>query len=317
MPRALVTGLTGQDGTLLAANLLSAGWEVHGSIRSTAESSADPRVVLHEADFSLPSTVEYLIEASEPDVVFNLAGLSSVAASWEQPVLSANVNAVSALTLLESAFSYRERTERNLRFVQASSGEIFGDATETPQTELTRVCPTSPYGAAKAYADSMVRMYRRRGLEASSAILFNHESLIRPATFVTRKITQGVAEISLGLRDKLLLGSLDVRRDWGWAPDYVSALQLIASSDEPDDFVVASGVSHSVREFVGSAFSAVGIVDWEGLVELDARYLRPADAADKRGDPSKIRDTLGWEPTVSFSEMIALMVAEDVKQSQL
>jgi len=309
MRRALITGVGGQDGTLLAEKLLDEGWEVHGSARS-ADATVARGVIVHVVDFADPSAVAPLVAVARPDVLFNLAGISSVAASWGEPVKTATVNGTSVVALLEAI-----RADRTLstRFVQASSSEIFGDATQSPQNEETAMAPTSPYGAAKAFAQTMVGIYRHRGLFASSAILYNHESVIRPQNFVMRKITKGVAEIALGRRDLLHLGDLDVRRDWGWAPDYVDALIAIAGANRPNDYVVATGRSHTVREIVTAAFAAAGVSDWQRHVELDKGYHRPADAREMLGDPSRISEELGWNPTVTFREMVDRMVRHDLE----
>lgn len=312
MPRALITGLTGQDGTILAGELLERGWEVHGVVRPASVSPIFPEVVIHQADFADPGSFADLVEISEPEVIFNLAGLSSVAASWDQPVLSAMVNAVSAVSLLDAAWRRSDRVGSEIRFVQASSSEIFGDSTEQPQTENTQLDPSSPYGSAKAFSHSMVQIYRARGMFASNAILYNHESILRPRSFVTRKITAGAAAISLGLESVLSLGNLEIQRDWGWAPDYVSAMISMAEANDPADFVIATGISHSIKDFVTAAFSACGMEDWEPYVKIDAQFLRPADAEERLGDASAIGSKLGWKPSVEFDHMVQLMVEHDL-----
>jgi len=312
MRRALITGVGGQDGTLLAEKLLEDGWEVHGTTRSS-DATVPLGVSVHVADFGDPSAVAPVVAQTRPDVLFNLAGVSSVAASWEQPVSTAVVNGASVVSLLEAI---KADSTLSTRFVQASSSEIFGDALQSPQNEETTVAPTSPYGAAKAFAHTMVGIYRNRGIFASSAILYNHESVIRPQSFVMRKITRGAAEIALGQRSILHLGDLDVRRDWGWAPDYVDALIAIANANNPADYIVATGRSHSVRDIVSTAFEAAGISDWRPFVRVDADYHRPADAREMLGDPALISSQLGWHPSVGFEEMVQRMVENDLSSLQ-
>jgi GDPmannose 4,6-dehydratase len=231
----------------------------------------------------------------------------SVAQSWDEPDRTAHVNGLAAVALMESA-----RLAGDVRLVQASSAEIFGEPAETPQTETTPVRPVNPYGAAKAFAHHSAGVFRQRDQHVSSAILYNHESPRRHERFVTRKITSTVAAIARGDADELVLGNLDARRDWGWAPDYVDAMVRAARADEPGDYVVATGRAHSVREFVGAAFAAAGVADWEHLVRQDERFFRPADPTELVGDATRARDELGWEPTVAFEEIVARMVAADL-----
>jgi GDPmannose 4,6-dehydratase len=247
-----------------------------------------------------------------PDEVYNLAAVSSVAQSWEWPDLVALVNGSAAVALLESALRVQEHHGRPVRVVQASSAEIFGEPAVAPQTEDTPVRPVNPYGAAKAYAHLMARVYRTRGLHAVGLVLYNHESPRRPRRFVTRKVTSTVAAIARGEADHLTLGSLDVRRDWGWAPDYVDAMVRAARADRPDDFVVATGESHSVRDLVAAAFRAAGVEDWEPLVRTDPGLHRPVDAAAQVGDASRARERLGWAPTRTFEEVVTAMVEADL-----
>ena len=314
MASVVVTGITGQDGSYLAERLIGDGWDVHAIVRDGKhddEQEITPGVSVHAGDLLDIASMRSVIDEVEPDLIVNLAGISSVAQSWSQPELTARVTGLAVSGLLAGAWDLQERVGRPVRFVQASSSEIFGAAAERPQTEATPIAPISPYGAAKAYAHHLVGVYRGRGLFASSAILYNHESPRRPDTFVTRKITRGVARIAHGDSTSLLLGNLDARRDWGWAPDYVDALLLIAQADAADTFIVATGVEHSVRDFVAAAFTAAGISDWESLVELDPRFARPVDAPIMLGDNSKIRRTLGWSPTLTFDETVQAMVAHD------
>jgi len=286
---ALVTGATGQDGSYLCERLVSEDAELHAVVAEDAAEGhrwlAEARV--HQLDLRNSARLAALVAEVAPDEVYNLAGLSSVAQSWEQPVLTAEINAVAVAVLLQACWELQQRAGGPVRVVQASSAEIFGNATESPQTERTPLAPTNPYGAAKAYAHQLVGVYRGLGLHASSCILYNHESPRRPATFVTRKITSGVAAITRGEQQLLTLGALDARRDWGWAPDYVDGMVRAARHTEPGDYVLATGTSHSVREFVDAAFAAVGITDWEHLVELDTDFRRPVErrtpGATRRG----------------------------------
>jgi GDPmannose 4,6-dehydratase len=313
---ALVTGVTGQTGSYLAELLVASGVDVVGVVRggdTAAEALIErtPDVTLIEGDLGDPARLRAIVLDVAPDAVYNLGGLTSVAQSWSDPLASATITGLSAAALLDAAWAVQTGAGRVVHFVQASSAEIFGVPAEHPQSESTAVQPINPYGAAKAYAHFLVGAYRTLGLAASSCILYNHESPRRPDTFVTRKITMAVARISLGLQDKLALGSLDVRRDWGWAPDYAAAIALVGGS-AAEDFVVATGASHSVGDFVSSAFAAVGIDDWEKYVELDPAFRRPAEAAELVGDSTRIRTRLGWAPTVDFDELVARMVRHDL-----
>lgn len=314
MSRALVTGVYGQDGALLVRELTSAGWDVHGTARRIESGPAADGVTVHEADLTDALGFVEIIDRIEPDLVVNLAGISSVAQSWQEPELTSEVSGRVVVDLVEACRRLESRTRRQVRFVQASSSEVFGAADVIPQNEATPLAPVSPYGAAKAYAHLVVQVARGRGQFASNAILYNHESPERPLTFVTRKITRGVAEIATGRADTITLGNLDARRDWSWAGDVIRALHAIAVAEQPGDFVVASGVSHSVRDFVVAAFAAAGIDDWEGRVRQDADLLRPSDAPEMRGDPSRIARELGWHSEVSFGEMVARMVQNDIRE---
>lgn len=316
MTVALITGISGQDGSYLAEALLAQGFTVHGAVRSEAEvdlpAIVHPQITYHQVDLSDPARLNQLIDDVEPDHIYNLAAVSSVFQSWQHPIHTAAVNAVPVAQILESAWQLQERRGRAIRVVQASSAELFGNALESPQTELTAIRPTSPYGAAKAYAHHMVNVYRGRGLFAASCILYNHESSRRPESFVTRKITASVARISLGLQDRLELGGLDSRRDWGWAPDYARALALAVQADEPDDFIIATGISHTIAEFAALAFAHVGISDWHSLVDLNTAFARPVDPMAQIGDAAKARRVLGWKPTKTFEEIIVDMVDNDL-----
>jgi GDPmannose 4,6-dehydratase len=312
MTRAFLTGLGGQDGGYLAERLLADGVEVHALTHEQEPPPHAPGVELHPGDLTRVDEVRGLLLDLAPDEVYNLAAVSSVAQSWAEPDLTARVNGAAAVALLESALQAQDKHGRPVRLVQASSAEIFGEPATSPQTEDTPVRPVNPYGAAKAYAHLAVDVYRRRGLHAVSAILYNHESPRRPEQFVTRKITRGVAAIAHGRADHLTLGNLDARRDWGWAPDYVDAMVRAARADQPADYVVATGVGHTVRDFVAAAFTAAGIDDWEPLVRTDPALVRPADPADLVGDATRARTRLGWAPTVTFEELVRRMVAADL-----
>ncbi|MGJ7440265.1 GDP-mannose 4,6-dehydratase [Aquipuribacter sp. MA13-6] len=307
--RALVTGVTGQDGSYLAERLLADGWQVHGLVRSPDERVV-PGVQVHHGDLASASTFADLLPAVRPDVVFHLAGMSSVATSWAQAGTSAEVTGTSVARLLEACFP--GGTGDGPRVVLASSAEVFGAATTSPQDERTPVRPSSPYGAAKAFALHLGGVYRQAGHHVGAAVLYNHESPRRPATFVTRKITSTVAAIVAGTADELRVGNLDARRDWGWAPDHVDAMVRMARAERPDDYVVATGEGHSVREFVAAAFAAAGVTGWEHLVHVDPRFVRPVDAVELVGDASRIRRALGWRPTVEFTEVVARMVRADL-----
>ncbi|MCD6638993.1 MAG: GDP-mannose 4,6-dehydratase [Nocardioides sp.] len=306
--RSFITGVGGQDGSYLAERLVAEGTEVHALVLSSdgTPPHCPPDVVLHEGDLGDIEATRRLVLDLRPDEVYNLAAISSVALSWEEPDRTAHVNGAAAVGLMESA------RRCGARFVQASSAEMFGQPTQAPQTEETPIRPVNPYGAAKAFAHLSAGVYRAQGQHASSMVLYNHESPRRTERFVTRKITAGVAAIARGDADHLTLGNLDARRDWGWAPDYVDALLRAARADEPGDYVVATGVAHSVRDFVAAAFAAAGIDDWEGLVRQDERFMRPTDPSELVGDASRAREVLGWSTTVGFEEIVARMVAADL-----
>lgn len=312
MTRALVTGIGGQDGSYLAERLLAADTEVHALVlrEDAAPPYCPPEVVLHVGDLADVDATRRLVLDLAPDEVYNLAAISSVAQSWREPDLTARVNGLAAVALMESARLVGE----HVRVVQASSAEIFGQPDHSPQTELTAVRPLNPYGAAKAYAHLSVEVQRRRGAHASSLVLYNHESPRRPARFVTRKISQGVAAIARGDASELVLGNLDARRDWGWAPDYVDAMVRAARAETPHDYVIATGVGHTVRDFVATAFAHAGIEDWEPLISTDPALMRPADAADLTGDAARARDRLGWTPSVDFDAVVGAMVAADLAE---
>lgn len=313
--RVLVTGATGQDGSYLLDRLLAGGDEVHALVRTEEEAEhlgARVGITAHVADLADLERLPTLVEDTEPERIYNLGGFSSVGASWSDPVAANLVSGVAVTALLEGVKRLSARLGSAPRFLQASTSEVFGNVA-APQTEETLIAPVNPYGAAKALGQFAVRNARAQNLFASSVILYNHESPRRPTSFVTRKITEGAARIALGLEFELRLGNLDARRDWGWAPDYVEAMTRVLDADTADDYIVATGISRTVREFVAAAFAAAGIDDWERFVVVDERFFRPVEAHETRGDATKIRDTLGWTPTVSFDELVAAMVEEDLR----
>jgi GDPmannose 4,6-dehydratase len=313
--RALITGITGQDGSYLAELLLEKGYEVHGMVRRSStetfqrlESIRDD-LVLHTGDLLDQRSLVDVLRACQPEEIYNLAAMSFVAASWSQPVLTAEFTAVGVTRMLEAM---REAAPE-ARFYQASSSEMFGKVREVPQTETTPFYPRSPYGVAKCYGHFITVNYRESyDLFACSGILFNHEAERRGLEFVTRKVTHGAAAIKLGLRQELALGNLDAERDWGYAKDYVEAMWLMLQQDEPEDFVIATGKAHSVRDLVRIAFEHLGL-DPEQHIRLDPRFLRPAEVEHLIGDATKAREKLGWEPRTSFEEMIRLMVDADLE----
>lgn len=321
MKRALITGITGQDGSYLAELLLSKGYEVHGIIRRASSFNTgridhlyvDPhepgaRLLLHYGDLSNSEQLTNLIYNIQPDEVYHLGSQSHVKVSFEMPEYTGDVSGLGTTRLLEAI----RRSGITTRFYQASSSEMFGNA-PAPQNERTPFWPRSPYAAAKVYAHWMTATYREGyGLFACSGILFNHESPRRGETFVTRKITRAVARIRAGRQAKLYLGNREARRDWGYAPEYVEAIWLIMQQDQPDDYVLGTGEAHSVQEFVEEAFGYAEL-DWRDHVEVDARYFRPADVAFLRADPSKAREKLGWAPKVTFAELVRIMVDADME----
>ena len=324
MKRALISGVTGQDGSYLAEFLLDKGYQVHGIIRRSSSFNTgrisqiyqdlherDAKLFLHFGDLMDSSRLEKLIEIVQPDEVYNLGAQSHVRVSFDEPVYTADVVGMGTLRLLEAIRNVGGI--QTIRFYQASSSEIYGQVRETPQTETTPLHPRSPYACAKVFALYQVQNYREAyGLHASNGILFNHESPRRGETFVTRKTTRGLARILAGKDRKLYLGNLDAERDWGYAKDYVEAMWLMLQQDQPDDYVIATGVTHSVRSFVDKVFKTVGL-DWRDYVEFDARYLRPTEVDALLGDSSKARRKLGWEPRTSFDELVQLMVEADLE----
>lgn len=318
MPTALVTGITGQDGGFLAERLIADGYTVHGLVRAgedlTDVQRRTPAVLLHVAELSDGDALAGVLASSGADEVYHLAGLSSVALSWQEPLLTAEINAMGSARLLELAWRHQERRGAPVRYLQAASAEIFGHAEQVPQDETTPVRPTSPYGVAKAFAHHLCGVYRGRGMFAVSLVLYNHESDRRPPSFVTRKITQAAARIALGRQDELVLGNLEVRRDWGWAPDYVDAMVRAVRHERADDYVIATGEAHSVADFVAAAFARAGVQDWQGRVRVDPAFFRPADAGLQVGDAGKAQRELGWSPSVVFEELVGRMVDADLAQ---
>jgi GDPmannose 4,6-dehydratase len=352
MKRALITGVTGQDGAYLAELLLAKGYEVHGIKRRSSlfntervdhlyqdPHEKDRRFILHYGDLTDSTNLIRIVQEVQPDEIYNLGAQSHVAVSFESPEYTANADAIGTLRLLEAIRILK--LESKTRFYQASTSEMFGKVQEIPQRETTPFWPRSPYAVAKLYAHWITVNYREAyGLYACSGILFNHESPIRGETFVTRKITRALARIHLGLQDRLYLGNLDAKRDWGHARDYVEAQWLMLQQDQPEDFVIATGVQYTVREFVTRSAAELGIViEWVGqgadergvvacapkdsaakpgqvIVMLDSRYLRPAEVDTLLGDPTKAREKLGWVPKVSFAQLVREMVAADLAMAR-
>jgi GDPmannose 4,6-dehydratase len=323
MPKAFITGITGQDGQFLAELLHAKGYQVFGMVKGQANPKAEqvqtelPFVELISGDLQdLPSLVSAL-EQVQPNEVYNLGAVSFVALSFKQAELTANITGLGVLRLLEAIRIVGGSNDNPIRFYQASSSEMFGKVRETPQTELTPFYPRSPYGCAKVFGHDITVNYRDSyGLFACSGILFNHESHRRGLEFVTRKITNAAARIKLGLQSDLVLGDLEPRRDWGFAGDYVEAMWLMLQQDQPDDYVVATGETHTIRECLDISFTAAGLGDWQPYVRQDPRFFRPAEVDLLIGDPTKAKEKLGWEPKVGFSELIETMVAHDLKTEQ-
>lgn len=322
MKKALITGITGQDGSYLAELLLSKGYEVHGIIRRSSTFNTgrinrlyqDPHIngvhlFLHYGDISDSTNLIKLLYRIQPDEVYHLAAQSHVRVSFDIPEYTADVTGTGTIRILEAI----RETGCKAKFYQASSSEMYGLVQEVPQKETTPFYPRSPYGAAKVYAYWVTVNYRESyGMHASNGILFNHESPRRGETFVTRKITRAVAHIKAGLENKLYLGNLDAKRDWGYAKEYVEAMWLMLQQETPDDYVIATGETHTVREFLEVAFSHVGL-DWREYVEIDPKYYRPAEVELLIGDASKAKQKLGWEPKTTFEELAKLMVDEDIE----
>ena len=324
--RALITGITGQDGSYLSEFLLDKDYEVHGIIRRTSTINTDrinhiyvdpheqnARLFLHYGDLTDGVTLRRILEEVKPVEIYNLGAQSHVRVSFDSPEYTVDTVGMGTLRLLEAIRDYRHRTGIDVRFYQAGSSEMFGKVQDIPQKETTPFYPRSPYACAKVYAHWQTVNYRESyGMFACNGILFNHESPRRGETFVTRKITRALAQIVAGQQDKLYLGNLDAKRDWGYAKDYVKAMWLMLQQDEADDYVVATGETHSIREFLDISFRYVNL-NWQDYVEFDPRYLRPAEVDLLIGDSTKARQKLGWAPSVTFEELVALMVEADLR----
>jgi len=320
MKKALITGITGQDGSYLAELLLKKGYKVYGTVRRLSTPNMEnirhiqDEVELLSADLLDQTSLTEAIEQAEPDELYNLAAQSFVKASFDQPVLTGEFTALGVTRVLEAIRNVNPK----IRYYQASSSEMFGKVVETPQKETTRFHPRSPYGVAKVYGHYITLNYRESyDMFACNGILFNHESPRRGIEFVTRKIAHAVARISLGKQKKLELGNIDAKRDWGYAGDYVEAMWLMLQQDKPDDFVIATGETHSVKEFIEVAFSCVGINDWENyVVHNSPKHLRPAEVDYLIGDYSKAKKQLGWEPKTTFKELVKIMVDADIEREK-
>lgn len=320
MPRALITGITGQDGQHLAALLNSKGYDVFGLVKG----QNNPRIagVLEQFPFVEPvsgdladlSSLVKAIGLAQPDEVYNLGAVSYVAYSFTHAELTADISGLGVLRMLDAIRMVGGLDDNPIRFYQASTSEMFGEVRETPQTEMTPFHPRSPYGCAKVFGHYITMNYRESyDMFACSGILFNHEGPRRGLEFVTRKITNAVARIKLGLQDEIILGNLDSKRDWGYAGDYVRAMWLMLQHDTPEDFVIATGETHSIHEFLDLAFAEVGIDDWQPYVRQDPKFLRPAEVDVLTGDASKAKEVLGWEPEVSFAQLVKMMVENDLE----
>lgn len=326
--KALIFGITGQDGSYLAELLLSKGYKVHGVIRraSTFNTSRleniyqdphenNPKLILHYGDLSDSENVRRLVFEIEPDEIYNLGAQSHVKISFDIPEYTANITGLGALRILESIRELKTHKAKNAKYYQASSSEMFGSA-PSPQNEKTPFHPRSPYGVAKVFAHYATINYREAyNIFAVNGILFNHESPRRGETFVTRKITRGIARIKVGLDKKIYLGNLDAKRDWGYAPEYMEAAYLMLQEPEPDDYVIGTGETHSVKDFVELAFKHAGISDWQNYIEIDERYKRPAEVVNLIADASKAKAKLGWEPKTKFDTLVKIMVEADLHNS--
>lgn len=323
MPRALITGITGQDGLYLSELLLSKGYEVYGLVRGQNNPKIElvrrtvPGVTLLTGDLTDMSSLIRALNTAQPDEVYNLGAISFVAYSWENAALTTDVTGKGVLNILEAVRLHAGDDLDRVRFYQASSSEMYGKVQEVPQRESTLLWPRSPYGVAKVFGHYMTINYRESyGMHASSGILFNHESPRRGPEFVTRKVSQAVARISLGLQERVTLGNLDAKRDWGFAGDYVEAMWRMLQQDEADDYVVATGETHSIRELLDIAFAHVGIADWQPYVAQDPRFMRPAEVDLLIGDPAKAHDRLGWRPQVDFEQLVRMMVENDLAEQR-
>jgi len=317
MKRALITGINGMDGSHLADLLLEKGYEIYGMERRTSSPNRtntkhlENKIHFINGDLTDQNSLLRCLKESQPDEVYNLGSQSFVGESWNTPEQTGDVTGLGVLRILEAIREYN----KDVKFYQASSSEMFGRMVENPAKETTPFYPRSPYGVAKLYGHWITKNYRESyDMFACSGILFNHESERRGVEFVTRKITDGIARIHLGLQDKITLGNLDAKRDWGYSPDYVEVMWLMLQQDIPDDYVVATGETHSIRKFLSIAFNQIGIDDYEKYIEIDKRYMRPAEVEYLRGDSSKAREVLGWKPKTSLEEMISKMVDNDIKK---
>ena len=316
MKKALITGITGQDGSYLADLLLEKGYEVHGLMRRTSTPSDIrikhilDKIKLIQGDIGDTSSLINAIKTIEPDEVYNLAAMSFVPQSWVEPVSTGNITGLSVARMLEAI----RKSDLDVKFYQASSSEMFGQVREVPQKETTPFYPRSPYGIAKVYAYWITINYRESyGMFTCNGILFNHESPRRGHEFVTRKITSAAARIKLGLQKELRLGNLDAKRDWGYAGDYVKAMWLMLNHKKPDDYVICTGETHTVKEFVEEAFKCAGIKNWQDYVKTDPKLIRPAEVNLLKGDNTKAREVLGWKPEVNFQQLVKMMVEADLK----
>lgn len=316
MKRVLITGINGMDGSHLADFLLEKGYEVYGMERRTSSPNRtntkhlEGKITFVNGDLTDQNSLVRCLRESNPDEVYNLAAQSFVGESWNTPEQTGDVTGLGALRMLEAIREYG----KEIRFYQASTSELYGRMIENPANENTPFYPRSPYGVAKLYGHWITKNYRESyDMFNVSGILFNHESERRGIEFVTRKITDGVARIKLGLSDNLTLGNLDSKRDWGYSPDYVKSMWLMLQQDEPDDYVIATGVEHSIRDFLDCAFDYIGVSDWSKYVLQDERYMRPAEVAVLCGDSSKAREVIGWKPETSFEQMVYNMVGNDIK----
>jgi len=313
---ALITGINGMDGSHLADLLLEKGYDVWGMERRTSSKNRintkhlEGKINFINGDMTDQNSLVRCLKESNPDEVYNLAAQSFVGESWNTPEYTSDVTGLGVLRILEAI----RESDKQIKFYQASSSEMFGRMSENPAKETTSFYPRSPYGVAKLYGHWITKNYRESyGIYACSGILFNHESERRGLEFVTRKITDGVAKISLGLSDSISLGNLEAKRDWGYAPDYVEAMWLMLQQDSPDDFVISTGKSHSIRDLLDIAFTHVGIDSWQNYIKQDPRYMRPAEVDVLRGDSTKAKEILGWNPKVEFSDLVSRMVENDIK----
>lgn len=330
MQKALITGITGQDGSYLAELLLAKGYEVHGIIRRASTFNTariehiyqDPhamgrRLFLHYGDLADGNTFRKLLYEIKPDEIYNLGAQSHVRVSFDIPEYTAQITGLGALRILEAIKDFETDTKKKVKFYQASSSEMFGSA-PGPQNEKTPFHPRSPYGCAKVFAFNTTVNYREAyGIFAVNGILFNHESPRRGETFVTRKITRGIARIKAGLDKKIYLGNLNARRDWGYAPEYMEAAWLMMQQPEPDDYIIGTGESHSIREFLDEAFKVAGIGDWKNYVEIDKKYFRPTEVESLIADARKAKEKLGWEAKTKFKDLVKIMVEEDLQKQNM